>query len=78
VGKRQIEDLAVAAATDIADFYTGRCPGPADAGTLLVLTADGKGGRDAIRGVAPGDRQSRRCQREQAGHSPVARGEGQP
>jgi hypothetical protein len=52
MGKRQIEDLAVAAATDIADFYTGRCPGPADAGTLLALTADGKGvvmGSEALR-----------------------------
>jgi hypothetical protein len=43
IGKRQIEDLAVAAAADVADFYTGRRPDPADADTLLVLTVDGKG-----------------------------------
>lgn len=43
IGKRQIENMAVAAAVDIADFYTGRRPEDCDAGTLLVLTADGKG-----------------------------------
>lgn len=43
VGKRQVEDLAVAAAVDIEAFYTARKPVPAGAEALLVLTCDGKG-----------------------------------
>jgi hypothetical protein len=43
VGKRQIEDLAVAAAVDITDFYTGRRPDAAQAEVLVVLTCDAKG-----------------------------------
>jgi hypothetical protein len=43
VGKRQIEDLAVAAAVDIEQFYAVRRPEPGSPGQLLVLTCDGKG-----------------------------------
>jgi hypothetical protein len=43
VGKRQVEALALAAATDVAAFYTGRRPGPRPAAELLVMTWDGKG-----------------------------------
>jgi hypothetical protein len=43
VGKRQVEQLAVAAARDIEAFYQAQIPLPAGAGTALVLTFDGKG-----------------------------------
>jgi hypothetical protein len=43
VGKRQVEDLTVAAAADIELFYRVRRPAAAAAGTLLVLSCDGKG-----------------------------------
>ncbi|WP_433254021.1 hypothetical protein ACQPYK_11635 [Streptosporangium sp. CA-135522] len=43
IGKRQIEDLVVAAATDISAFYSRQTPVPCTAGTLLVLTVDAKG-----------------------------------
>ncbi len=43
VGKRQVEQLALAAATDVDSFYAQRRPGPRPESDLLVLTADGKG-----------------------------------
>jgi hypothetical protein len=43
IGKRQIEQAVVTAASDIAAFYAARIPMPATAGTLLVISADGKG-----------------------------------
>ncbi len=42
-GKRQLEQLVVAAAVGIDDFYAAKVPAPAGADTLLVLSADGKG-----------------------------------
>ncbi|MFE3003410.1 ISKra4 family transposase [Nocardia sp. NPDC059246] len=42
-GKRQLEDLVVAAAVDIDDFYATATPEPATGETLLVLSADAKG-----------------------------------
>ncbi len=42
-GKRQVEQLTVAAATDIDAFYTAAAPQPATDDTLLVLSVDGKG-----------------------------------
>lgn len=43
IGKRQIEQAVVNAAGDIGAFYAARIPMPATAGTLLVVSADGKG-----------------------------------
>jgi hypothetical protein len=43
VGKRQVETLAQAAATDIEVFYAGRRPDPSPVDTLLVMQVDGKG-----------------------------------
>ena len=42
-GKRQIEQLVAAAATDVEAFYRARVPVPATAEVLLVLSVDGKG-----------------------------------
>jgi hypothetical protein len=43
IGKRQVEELTVRAATDIDAFYTAKVPVPATDGTLLVLSADATG-----------------------------------
>lgn len=43
VGKRQVEQLASRAATDIEDFYATRPHLPADKADVLVISADGKG-----------------------------------
>ncbi len=43
VGKRQVEQLAMAAVADIDAFYAARRPGPAAGEVLLVLQFDGKG-----------------------------------
>jgi hypothetical protein len=43
IGKRQLEQLAQAAAEDVDSFYTAARPGPCPNTDLLVLTADGKG-----------------------------------
>ena len=43
IGKRQVEQAVVSAATDIAAFYAARVPVPATASTLLVISADAKG-----------------------------------
>jgi hypothetical protein len=43
IGKRQIEQAVVHAASDITAFYAARIPMPATAKTLLVLSADAKG-----------------------------------
>jgi hypothetical protein len=42
-GKRQVEQLTVAAAADIDTFYQAAAPQPATDNTLLVLSVDGKG-----------------------------------
>src|SRR6266516_1004846 len=42
-GKRQVEQLTVAAATDIDAFYAAQAPQPATDNTSLVLSVDGKG-----------------------------------
>jgi hypothetical protein len=42
-GKRQVEQLAVAAASDIDACYQAQVPQPATDDTLLVLSVDGKG-----------------------------------
>jgi len=43
IGKRQVEQAVVNAATDIAAFYAARVPVPCTASTLLVISADAKG-----------------------------------
>ncbi len=43
VGKRQVEELAAAAAVDVAGFYAATRPGPSPDTDPLVLSADGKG-----------------------------------
>jgi hypothetical protein len=43
VGKRQVEGLVQAAATDVEAFYASRRPDAGDPGDLVVLSADGKG-----------------------------------
>jgi hypothetical protein len=43
VGKRQVEDLAQAAAIDVEDFYAACKPAKGEAGDLVVLSCDGKG-----------------------------------
>ncbi|TMR87919.1 hypothetical protein [Nonomuraea basaltis] len=43
IGKRQIEQLVVAAARDVEAFYGHKIPAPASAEVLLVLSVDGKG-----------------------------------
>ena len=43
IGKRQVEQAVVSAATDIAAFYAARVPVPCTASTLLVISADAKG-----------------------------------
>lgn len=43
LGKRQIERLAAAAATDFESFYHQRQAVPADPGDVLVISCDGKG-----------------------------------
>jgi hypothetical protein len=43
IGKRQVEQAVVSAASDIAAFYAARVPVPCTASTLLVLSADAKG-----------------------------------
>ncbi len=43
LGKRQCEQLAIAAAGDFDAFYASRLPRPCQAGTGLLLSADGSG-----------------------------------
>lgn len=43
VGKRQVEQLAAKAATDVEDFYAISAPAAGDPGDALVLSCDGKG-----------------------------------
>jgi hypothetical protein len=43
IGKRQVEESVVNAAADIPAFYAARIPEPCTPGTLLVMSADGKG-----------------------------------
>ena len=43
MGKRQVEQAVVSAASDIAAFYAARVPVPCTAPTLLVISADAKG-----------------------------------
>ncbi len=41
IGKRQAEELAIAAVADFEAFYAARQPGPCPAATGLLITADG-------------------------------------
>ncbi len=43
VAKRQVEDLARRAATDVEDFYDASAPEPGASDDLLVVSVDGKG-----------------------------------
>jgi hypothetical protein len=43
IGKRQVEQLAVAAAADVNAFYAAHRPAPAASDVLLVMQYDGKG-----------------------------------
>jgi hypothetical protein len=43
LGKRQVEELAQAAAVDVDAFYTAGQPEPAGEGEVLALSVDGKG-----------------------------------
>ena len=43
LGKRQVEELAQAAAEDVDAFYAAARPGPREASWALVLSVDGKG-----------------------------------
>jgi hypothetical protein len=43
IGKRQVEQAVVSAATDIAAFYAARVPVPCTGSTLLVISADAEG-----------------------------------
>jgi hypothetical protein len=43
VGKRQVEQLAAAAAVDVDGFYAAHAPAPAPADDVLVLSFDAKG-----------------------------------
>ncbi|MEU3741923.1 ISKra4 family transposase [Streptomyces sp. NPDC032198] len=43
LGKRQAEQLVIAAAADVDDFYRGTIPLPSTASTALVMQVDGKG-----------------------------------
>jgi len=43
VGKRQVEELAAAAAVDVTGYYAAAKPGPSPDTDPLVLSADGKG-----------------------------------
>src|SRR5512144_1643629 len=43
LGKRQVEQLAARAATDVEEFYASRRHRAVDPGDVLVLSADGKG-----------------------------------
>ena len=42
VAKRQVEQLARSAATDVDDFYDASAPKPGTGGGVLVLSVDGK------------------------------------
>ncbi len=43
IGKRQVEQLAVAAAADVDAFYAAHRPAPGGSDAVLVMTYDGKG-----------------------------------
>ncbi|WP_435849776.1 ISKra4 family transposase [Streptomyces scabiei] len=43
IGKRQVEQAVVAAATDVDAFYRAQIPLPCTASTVLVMSVDGKG-----------------------------------
>jgi len=52
IGKRQVEQLTIAAAAGVDAFYAAHRPAPAAAGVLLVMQFDGKGivmRREALR-----------------------------
>jgi hypothetical protein len=64
-GNRQVEQLTVAAATDIDSFYRRPAPQPCSDGTLLVASVDGKGVAMRPRGAARGHPQGRSRQAHQ-------------
>ena len=57
-GKRQIEELAQAAAAGIGAFYARRVPVPCTSEVLLVLSADGKGIVMRPEGLRPATRRA--------------------
>jgi hypothetical protein len=73
VGKRQVEELARAAAADVDAFYAHRPPAPRPDGDWVVLFRRHGGGAAPGRAAA-GHRQAGRHQPDQAGHPPVAGG----
>ena len=60
LGKRQSEELAVAAAADFEAFYAARRPEPCDPATGLLLTADGSAFPVLPERAAARDREGRR------------------
>jgi hypothetical protein len=76
-GKRQVEQLTVAAAADIDAFYHTATPLPSSDDTLLVLSVDGKGGGDASRGAARAHPQARAGQGRQPLSDPAGQREEQ-
>jgi hypothetical protein len=77
IGKRQAGQAVVDAARDITAFYASCIPEPCTASTLLVISADAQGDRDAARGAAGGHRQGRRPPGQDA-HPADGRGEAEP
>jgi hypothetical protein len=66
-GKRQVEQLVQAAATDIGAFYARRVPEPCTSGELLVLSADGKGIAMRPEGLRPATRKAAACKKQGRG-----------
>jgi hypothetical protein len=66
-GKRQLEELVKAAATDIDGFYARRVPVPCTSEALLVLSADGKGIVMRPEGLRPATRKAAACKKQGRG-----------
>jgi hypothetical protein len=73
IGKRQIEQLAQAAAADVEAFYAAPRPEPADPERLLVLSFDGTG--IVTSRVAGGHGQGRQAGGASAFHPAITWGE---
>jgi hypothetical protein len=77
VGKRQVAELACAAAVHVDWFYQNRCPAPGEDGDLVVLFR--RQGRGAAPGrTAAGHRPGRRRGTHEAGHPAVTGRETRP
>jgi hypothetical protein len=66
-GKRQLEQLVQAAATDIGAFYARRVPVPCTSEVLLVLSADSKGIVMRPEGLRPATRKAAACKKQGRG-----------